>query len=62
MVGDPSGRTDMRQMMTREMIDHNVECFKNPPFASLSMDFVRVHMISSWEENKKALLQMISHL
>lgn len=28
MVGDPSGRTDMRQMMTKEMIDHNVECFK----------------------------------
>ncbi len=28
MVGDPSGRTDMRQMMTKEMIDHNVACFK----------------------------------
>ena len=28
MVGDPSGRTDMRQMMTPEMIDHNCECFK----------------------------------
>ena len=28
MVGDPSGRTDMRQMMTRETIAHNVECFK----------------------------------
>ncbi|MCI8296041.1 MAG: tyrosine--tRNA ligase [Lachnospiraceae bacterium] len=28
MIGDPSGRTDMRQMMTRETIDHNVECFK----------------------------------
>ncbi len=28
MVGDPSGRSDMRQMMTVEMIDHNVECFK----------------------------------
>ena len=28
MVGDPSGRTDMRQMMTVETIDHNVECFK----------------------------------
>ena len=25
MIGDPSGRTDMRQMMTRETIDHNVE-------------------------------------
>ena len=28
MIGDPSGRTDMRQMMTRETIDHNVDCFK----------------------------------
>jgi len=28
MVGDPSGRTDMRQMMTVETIDHNVDCFK----------------------------------
>lgn len=28
MVGDPSGRTDMRQMMTRETVEHNVECFK----------------------------------
>ena len=27
-VGDPSGRTDMRQMMTKETINHNVECFK----------------------------------
>lgn len=28
MIGDPSGRTDMRSMMTVETIDHNVECFK----------------------------------
>ena len=28
MIGDPSGRTDMRQMMTKETIEHNVECFK----------------------------------
>lgn len=28
MVGDPSGRTDMRQMMTPEIINHNCECFK----------------------------------
>lgn len=28
MIGDPSGRTDMRTMMTTEMIDHNCECFK----------------------------------
>jgi tyrosyl-tRNA synthetase len=28
MVGDPSGRTDMRSMMTRETVQHNVACFK----------------------------------
>ncbi len=28
MIGDPSGRTDMRKMMTTETIAHNVECFK----------------------------------
>ena len=28
MIGDPSGRSDMRQMMTTEMIDHNCACFK----------------------------------
>lgn len=28
MVGDPSGRTDMRSMMTKETIQHNVDCFK----------------------------------
>ena len=28
MIGDPSGRSDMRNMMTTEMIDHNCECFK----------------------------------
>jgi tyrosyl-tRNA synthetase len=30
MVGDPSGRNDMRKIMTREMINHNAECFKSP--------------------------------
>ena len=28
MIGDPSGRTDMRKMLTREDIDHNADCFK----------------------------------
>ena len=27
-VGDPSGRSDLRQMMSKETIDHNVECFR----------------------------------
>ena len=29
MIGDPSGRTDMRKMLTREDINHNAECFKS---------------------------------
>jgi len=29
MIGDPSGRTDMRKMLTKEDIDHNAECFKH---------------------------------
>lgn len=28
MIGDPSGKTDMRKMMTKKTINHNVECFK----------------------------------
>ena len=28
MIGDPSGRSDMRTMMTKETIDHNCDCFK----------------------------------
>ena len=28
MVGDPSGKTDMRKMMTKETIEHNCQCFK----------------------------------
>ena len=28
MIGDPSGRTDMRKMLTPEQIQHNVDCFK----------------------------------
>lgn len=29
MIGDPSGKSDMRKMLTPEEIDHNIECFKN---------------------------------
>ncbi len=28
MIGDPSGKTDMRKMLTKEQINHNIECFK----------------------------------
>ena len=29
MIGDPSGRTDMRSMMTRETVEYHVSCFKS---------------------------------
>ena len=38
MVGDPSGRTDMRKMMTRETIDYHVSCFKNQMSKFISFD------------------------
>ena len=38
MIGDPSGRSDMRQMMTRETIDHNIECFKKQMSRFINFD------------------------
>lgn len=37
-IGDPSGKTDMRRMMSREEIDHNVECFKKQISKFLSFE------------------------
>lgn len=37
LIGDPSGKTDMRKMLTRKEIDHNIECFKEQ--ASKFLDF-----------------------
>ena len=37
-IGDPSGKTDMRKMMTRETINHNVECFKKQMSRFLSFE------------------------
>ena len=38
MVGDPTGKTDMRKMMTTETIDHNVACFKKQMSRFISFD------------------------
>ncbi len=38
MVGDPSGRTDMRRMMSKETISHNVECFKKQMSRFIDVD------------------------
>ena len=45
-IGDPSGRTDMRQMMTTETINHNVECFKKQ--MSRFIDFGEGKAIADW--------------
>ena len=37
-IGDPSGKTDMRRMLSREEIDHNVECFKKQIAKFLSFE------------------------
>lgn len=37
-IGDPSGKTDMRRMMTREEINHNAECFKKQMAKFLSFE------------------------
>ena len=44
-VGDPSGRSDLRQMMTKEVIDHNVECFKKQ--MSRFIDFDRALVVNN---------------
>ncbi len=38
MIGDPSGRSDMRQMMTKEIIEHNIECFKKQMSRFINFD------------------------
>ena len=45
MIGDPSGRTDMRKMMTRETIDHNVACFKKQ--MSRFIDFDKAILVNN---------------
>ena len=38
MIGDPSGKSDMRKMMTMETVNHNVECFKKQMARFLSFE------------------------
>ncbi len=44
-VGDPSGRSDLRQMMSKETIDHNVECFKKQ--MSRFIDFKKALVVNN---------------
>ena len=50
MVGDPSGKTDMRKMLTQETIQHNIECFKKQmaKFIDLSPDKAIVVNNGDW--------------
>ena len=47
MIGDPSGRSDMRTMMTTEMIDHNCECFKKQMSRFIEFDEGKAMMVNN---------------
>lgn len=47
-VGDPSGRSDLRQMMSKETIDHNVECFKKQMSRFINFDKALLVNNSDW--------------
>lgn len=49
MIGDPSGKTDMRKMLTQETIDHNASCFKKQLSRFLDFDNGRALMINNGE-------------
>ena len=47
LIGDPSGRTDMRQMMTQEQIAYNCECFKRQAGKILDFTGDRTMMVNN---------------
>ncbi len=47
MIGDPSGRTDMRKMLTKEDIDHNAECFRRQMERFIDFSEGRARMINN---------------
>ena len=47
MIGDPSGRTDMRKMLTKEDIDHNAECFKRQMERFIEFDEGKAMMLNN---------------
>ena len=53
MIGDPTGKTDMRKMMTVETIDHNVECFKKQMSRFISFEDDKALMVNNadWLRN-----------
>lgn len=49
MIGDPSGKTDMRKMLTKETIDHNASCFKKQLSRFLDFDNDQALMVNNGE-------------
>ena len=47
MIGDPSGRTDMRKMLTKEDIDHNAQCFKKQMERFIEFGEGRAQMVNN---------------
>jgi len=47
MIGDPSGKTDMRRMLTREEIDHNIACFKRQMSTLIDFSEGRALMVNN---------------
>jgi tyrosyl-tRNA synthetase len=47
MIGDPSGKTDMRKMLTREEIDHNISCFRRQMGALVDFDEGKAIMVNN---------------
>lgn len=47
MIGDPSGRSDLRQMMTKEIIEHNCDCFKKQMSRFIDFDEGKALMVNN---------------
>ena len=47
-IGDPSGRNDLRKMMSKEVIDHNIECFKKQMARFINFDKAIVANNADW--------------
>ena len=52
MIGDPSGRTDMRKMLTKEDIDHNIACFKKQMSRFIEFGEGKAMMVNKAENGK----------
>lgn len=53
LIGDPSGRTDMRQMLTEEQIDYNIECFKKQMSRIVDIDNAKFVNNADWLKEMK---------